>query len=88
VIKRIAPVGLILALACGGGGGDGGTGPNTDPSDIGSMAVGDVRVLNSADITGGIDLPAGSGARDYVIIVGNTNNIKDLEASYFVKADR
>ena len=87
MIKRIAPVGLILALACGGGG-DGGTGPSTDPNDISSMAVGDVRVLNPADITTGIDLPAGSGARDYVIIVGNTNNIKDLEASYVVKADR
>ncbi|HMI42947.1 MAG TPA: hypothetical protein VK516_04950, partial [Gemmatimonadaceae bacterium] len=87
MIKRIAPVGLILALACGGGS-DGGTGPNTTPGDISSMAVGDVRVLNAADITSGIDLPAGSGARDYVIIVGNTNNIKDLEASYVVKADR
>ena len=87
MIKRIAPVGLILALACGGGG-DGGTGPNTSPNDISSMAVGDVRVLNPVDITTGIDLPAGSGARDYVIIVGNTNNIKDVEASYVVKADR
>jgi hypothetical protein len=87
VIKRIAPVTLILALACGGGS-DGGTGPNTTPGDISSMAVGDVRVLNAADITSGIDLPAGSGARDYVIIVGNTNNIKDVEASYVVKADR
>ena len=87
MIKRIAPVALILALACGGGG-DGGTGPNTTPSDISSMAVGDVRVLNAADITSGIDLPAGSGARDYVIIVGNTSNIKDVEASYVVKADR
>ena len=87
MIKRIAPVGLILALACGGGS-DGGTGPNTTPGDISSMAVGDVRVLNAADITSGIDLPAGSGARDYVIIVGNTNNIKDVEASYVVKADR
>jgi len=87
VIKRIAPVGLILAVACGGGS-DGGTGLNTPPSDISSMAVGDVRVLNPADITSGIDLPAGSGARDYVIIVGNTSNIKDVEASYVVKADR
>jgi hypothetical protein len=87
VIKRIAPVGLILAVACGGGG-DGGTGPNTNPGNISSMAVGEVRVLNPADITSGIDVTAGSGARDYVIIVGNTNGIKDAEASYVVKADR
>ena len=87
MIKRIAPVGLILAVACGGGS-DGGTGPTTSPSDISTMAVGEVRVLNPADITNGIDLPAGSGARDYVIVVGNTNSIKDVEASYVVKADR
>jgi hypothetical protein len=88
VIKRIAPVGLILAVACGGGGGDGGTGPNTNPSNISSMAVGEVRVLNPADITSGIEVTAGSGARDYVIIVGNTNGIKDQVAGYVVKADR
>ena len=88
MIKRLAPVGLILAVACGGGGDGGGTGPITKPNDISSMAVGDVRVLNPADITNGIDLPAGSGARDYVIIVGNTASIKDAEVSYVVRADK
>jgi hypothetical protein len=88
VIKTFAPVGLILAVACGGGGGGDGTGPIDTPNDISTMAVGEVRVLNPADITSGINLPAGSGARDYVIIVGNTNSIKNLEASYVVKADR
>jgi hypothetical protein len=87
VTKRIAPVGLILALACGSGGGVG-TGPTTTPSDISTMAVGEVRVLNPADITNGIDLPAGSGARDYVIIVGNTSSSHDVVASYVVKADK
>jgi hypothetical protein len=87
VINRLAPVGLMLAVACGGGG-EGGTGPVTKPNDISSMAVGDVRVLNPADITTGIDLPAGSGARDYVIIVGNTASVKDAEVSYVVKADK
>src|SRR5258708_10034241 len=52
------------------------------------MAVGEVRVLNPADITNGINLPAGSPSGDYVIIVGNTNNIKDVEASYTVTGDR
>lgn len=52
------------------------------------MAVGDVRVLNPADITNGIDLPAGSGARDYVIVVGNTSSAHDVVANYVVKADR
>jgi hypothetical protein len=86
VIKRLAPVGLMLAVACGED--KGGTGPVTNPNDISSMAVGDVRVLNAVDITNGIDLPAGSGARDYVIIVANTNSAKDVEASYVVRADK
>jgi hypothetical protein len=82
VTKRIAPVGLIMALACGDG-----VGPTTPPSDISTMAVGEVRVLNPADIQNGIDLPAGFSARDYVIIVGNTSSSHDVVANYVVKAD-
>ncbi|HEV7388177.1 MAG TPA: hypothetical protein VGN73_06185 [Gemmatimonadaceae bacterium] len=85
MIKRYAPIALIVAAACGG---SDGSGPKTPPSDIGSMAVGDVRVLVPADIPNGIDLPAGSGARDYVIMVGNTSPSHDVVANYVVKADR
>jgi len=77
---------LILAVACGGGGD--GTGVKAPLSDISTMAVGEVRVLNPTDITNGIDLPAGSGARDYVIVVGNTSSTHDVAANYTVKADR
>jgi len=87
VIKRSVPAVLILAVACGGGGGDG-TGVVKPPSDISSMNVGEVRVLNPTDIPNGIDLLAGSGARDYVIIVGNTNTAHDVPASFVVKADK
>jgi hypothetical protein len=87
VIKRIAPVGLVLAVACGGGS-DGGIGPITNPHDISSMGVGEVRVLVPSDIPNGIDLPAGSGARDYLIIVGNTSNAYDVVANYVVRADK
>ena len=52
------------------------------------MQVGEVRLLNPADIPNGITLPAGSGARDYLIVVGNTNPAKDVVANYVVKADR
>jgi hypothetical protein len=52
------------------------------------MNVGEVRVLNPSDVPNGIDLPAGSGARDYVIIVGNTSAQHDVPASYVVKADK
>lgn len=86
MIKRIAPVALILAAACGGG--SDGTGVKTPPSDISSMQVGDVRVLNPTDVPNGITLPANSGARDYVIIVGNTSIQHDVAANYTVKADR
>lgn len=88
MLNRIAPVGLVLAIACGGGDGDPPIGPIPNSHDISSMAVGDVRVLNPSDIPNGIDLPAGSGARDYVIIVGNTSNARDVVANYVVRADR
>jgi hypothetical protein len=86
VKNTFVPAALILAVACGGGGD--GTGVVKTPSDISNMSVGEVRVLNPSDIPNGIDLPAGSGARDYVIIVGNTSTQHDVPASYVVKADR
>src|ERR1700730_19036188 len=52
------------------------------------MSVGEVRALTPRDRANGIDLPAGSGARDYVIIVGNTNPANDVAANFVVKADR
>lgn len=85
--KIFVPVVVVLAVACNGGGGDI-TPPVTKPSDISSMNVGEVRVLNPADIPNGIDLPAGSGARDYVIVVGNTSAQHDVVANYTVKADK
>ncbi|MFL5640000.1 MAG: hypothetical protein ACJ78M_11555 [Gemmatimonadaceae bacterium] len=85
MLNRSLPLLLILALACGG---KDGTGPSTVPNDISSMGVGDVRVLNPSDIQNGIDLPAGSGARDYIIIVGNTSTAHDVVANYVVKGDR
>ena len=84
--KRFVPVLLILAVACGGSGD--GTGIVKPRSDISSMNVGEVRVLDPVDIPNGIDLPAGSGARDYVIVVGNTSAQHDVPASFVVKADR
>ena len=52
------------------------------------MNVGDVRVLTPDQIPNGIDLPAISSARDYVIIVGNTNPTIDAVANFVVRADR
>ena len=78
---------MILAVACGGGG-DGVTPPVGEPSDISSMNVGDVRVLTTTDIPNGINLPAGSGARDYIIVVGNTSAVHDVVSNFNVKADQ
>jgi hypothetical protein len=87
VNKIFVPVVVALAVACNGGGGDG-TGVKAPPSDISTMAVGEVRLLNPSDIPNGIDLPAGSGARDYIIVVGNTSSVHDVAANFNVKADK
>jgi hypothetical protein len=87
VNKIFVPVVVALAVACNGGGGDG-TGVKAPPSDISTMAVGEVRLLNPTDIPNGIDLPAGSGARDYIIVVGNTSSVHDVAANFNVKADK
>ena len=84
MIQRIAPVVLILVVACGGGGD--GTGPIPVSNDLGTMAVGEVRVFNPADLQNGLDLQPTSSARDFVVIVGNTSS-QDAVANYVVKAD-
>jgi hypothetical protein len=84
-MKRLILLGASVALACGG---SDGVGPTSASSDISTMSVGEVRVLNPSDIPNGIDLPAGSGARDYVIIVGNTSPQHDVPTSFVVKADK
>jgi hypothetical protein len=84
-MKTLVPVILVLAVACNS---SDGTAPKGPPSDISSMTVGEVRVLNPSDIPNGIDLPSGSSARDYVVIVGNTNQTIDAVANFVVKADR
>jgi len=86
VIKRIVPVGLILAIACHGS--SDGVGPNPTSSDISTMAVGEVRVFTPANIASGIDLASTSSARDFVIIVGNTSSQHDVVANYVVRADK
>lgn len=85
-MKSFLPVILVFAIACNGG--SDGTAPQAPPSDISTMTVGEVRVLNPSDIPNGIDLPSGSLARDYVIIVGNTNPTIDAVANFVVRADR
>ena len=86
-MKTPAPVILLFVVACNSRDGTG-IAPKGPPSDISTMSIGEVRVLNPADIPNGIDLPSGSSARDYVVIVGNTNQTIDAVANFVVKADR
>jgi hypothetical protein len=85
-MKKLIPVVLLLASACNSSSDS--TATNAPPSDISTMTVGQVRVLNPSDIPNGINLPSGSSARDFVIIVGNTNPTIDAVATFVVKADR
>ena len=83
-MKKLGPLVLLSLAACGGK--DKIIDPVTQPSDITSMEVGEVRVLRPVDIPNGIDLASTSSARDYVIIVGNTNPTIDVVSSYLVRA--
>jgi hypothetical protein len=75
----------MLVVACGG---SDTVAPTTPPADISSMKVGEVRVFKPSDIPEGLKLPSGSSARDYIVIVGNTNPTLDQKATYLVKADQ
>ena len=78
----------VLAFAIAACHSSDGTAPITQPNDISSMNVGDVRVLTPDQIPNGINLPATSSARDYVIIVGNTNPTIDAVANFVLQSDR
>ncbi|HUQ99234.1 MAG TPA: hypothetical protein VM166_07260 [Gemmatimonadaceae bacterium] len=79
---------LALAVSVGCGGSKDTVGPVRPSSDISSMNVGEVRVFAPADIPNGIQLPATSSGRDYIVIVGNTNSQQDAVANYVVRANR
>jgi hypothetical protein len=83
-MKTLTPIVLVFAVACHS---SDGTAPIGTPSDISSMNVGEVRALTPADIPNGINLSV-PDARDYVIIVGNTNPTIDAVANFVVKANR
>lgn len=57
-MKHVKPALLVFAIAACHS--SDGTAPITQPNDISSMNVGDVRVLTPDQIPNGIDLPAAS----------------------------
>ena len=57
-------------------------------TDLTNMNVGDVRVLDPADIPNGVNFPQGPTVQQFLMIVGNTNPQHDSVANYVVRADR
>ena len=57
-------------------------------TDLSSMNVGDVRVLDPSAAAGGLNFPSGATDRSYLVVVGNTNPQHDTLSNYVVKADR
>jgi hypothetical protein len=86
-MNRYFPLSMLTLLACGGDGGGGIIQPIPNPHDISSLAPGEYRVLRPSDIPNGIDLPSVPEAREFIIIVGNSSNIGDVEANYLVRGN-
>jgi hypothetical protein len=84
LIKRIIPLVLSVTIACGG---DGPIEPGPVSNDLSTMQVGEVRVLAPRDIRNGIEIPSVPDAREFILIVGNTSNIGDVEARYLVSGN-
>ncbi len=85
-MNRYIPLVMLALVACGGDGG-GGVGPTPNRSDISSLQPGEYRVLVPSEIPNGIDLPSVPEARDFLIVVGNTSAIGDVEANYVVRGN-
>jgi len=74
----------MLSLGCHG---SDGVGPSATPRDLTTMAVGEVRAFDPADIWNGFVLPPSPSPQGYVLIVGNSNPQLDVVASYVVKTN-
>jgi len=86
-MNRYIPLLMLALVACGGDGGPGPIEPTPNRNDISSLQPGEYRVLLPSDIPNGIDLPSVPEARDFVIVVGNTSTIGDVEANYVVRGN-
>src|SRR5688572_21932127 len=85
-MNRYFPLSMLALIACGG---DGPRiiEPGPVSSDISSLSPGEYRVFTPSGIPNGIELPSVPDARDFVIIVGNTSPIGDVEANYVVRGN-
>lgn len=60
---------------------------NPGSPDLGTMAVGNVRVLSFADAAGGLQIPASLASAQYTVILANTNVAAATIPSYTVHGD-
>ena len=84
MVKQLSALGLLLVLGCG----DDGVSPAPVSSDLTTMSVGEVRVFNAANVWDGFQLPPGTAAREFILVVANTNPQHDATAGYVVQADQ
>jgi hypothetical protein len=85
MVRRLSAIGLLLVLGCGE---DNGVGLAPASSDLTTMNVGEVRVFNAANVWDGFYLPPATSAREFILIVANTNPRPDVVEGYIVQADK
>ncbi|HEY8312060.1 MAG TPA: hypothetical protein VIG47_15960, partial [Gemmatimonadaceae bacterium] len=61
--------------------------PDPTLSNLGSMNVGDVRVMTFSDASGGLSIPASLQSAQFAVILGNSNVTTGSIASYNVHGD-
>jgi hypothetical protein len=69
------------------GAGGGGT-PDSVAANLGTMAVGDVRVLTFSAASGGLHIPAANASAQYALVVSNVAINSGNTPSYTVRGDR
>ena len=85
MVRQLSAIGLLLVLGCGD---DVGVGLAPASSDLTTMGVGEVRVFNASNVWDGFYLPPATSAREFILIVANTNPRHDVVESYVVQADQ
>lgn len=76
-----------VVAACGGSDSTAPIQSNPGSPDLGTMAVGNVRVLSFADAAGGLQIPASLASAQYAVILANTNVAAATIPSYTVHGD-
>jgi len=88
VSAAVATLAFVALTACGGGDG---VGPNQQANhalaDLGTMNVGDVRVMTFADASDGLTIPASLSTAEYAVILGNSAVASSTIPQYTVAGD-